>query len=136
MTKIESSVQTIHAAQEAIYNKLSDLSNLEALKGLIPEDKIQDFRCDRDSVSFSAAMAGPMCIRIVDREPLKTIKFGSDQSPVSFNLWIQLIETAPYETKMKITLHADIPFYLKPMIGGKLKDGVEKMAEMLTRLPY
>lgn len=31
MTKIESPIQTINASQEAIYNKLSDLSNLETL---------------------------------------------------------------------------------------------------------
>jgi hypothetical protein len=136
MTKIESSVQIIHAAQESVYNKLSDLSNLQLLEPFLPKDKITDFSCDYDSVSFSAAMAGKVTIRVVEREPLKTIKFGSDQSPVSFNLWIQLLPTAPYETKARITLHADIPFYLKPMIGNKLKDGVEKMAEMLTRLPY
>jgi hypothetical protein len=136
MTKYESSVQLIHAAQESVYNKLSDLTNLEMLKAVLPQDKIQDFTCDRDSVSFTAAMAGHVCIRIVEREPLKTIKFGADESPVKFNLWIQLLSTAPYETKARVTLHADIPFYLKPMIGNKLKDGVEKMAEMLTRLPY
>jgi carbon monoxide dehydrogenase subunit G len=106
------------------------------LKAVLPQDKIQDFACDRDSVSFTAAMAGKVCIRIVEREPIKTIKFGGDETPVKFNLWIQLLSTLPYETKVRVTLHADIPFYLKPMIGNKLKDGVEKMAEMLTRLPY
>lgn len=136
MTKIESSIQTIAAAQDAVYEKLSDLSNLEAIHSLIPADKVQDFQCDRDSVSFTAPMAGAVCIRIVEREPAKTIKFGGDPSPIPFNVWIQLIGTGPYETKAKVTLHADIPFYLKPMIGDKLRDGVEKMAEMLTKIQY
>ncbi len=146
MKKVESSIKTIHAAQSAIYARFSDLSHLQTMKEMIPADKkeelraklggkVSDFRSDSDSVSFNA-MGMPVTIRIVDREPEKTIKFGSDNSPIEFNFWIQLIGVGPYETKMKLTLHADIPFYLKPMIGSKLEEEIEQIAEALTRIPY
>ena len=42
MTKFESTVKVIPYSQERVYEKLSDLSNLEALKDRLPEDKVKD----------------------------------------------------------------------------------------------
>lgn len=131
-----SEVKTIYASSEAIFNKLSDLSNLEKVKDRIPQDKIQDLSFDRDSCSFSVSPVGKVEICIIEREEFKTIKFGSKQSPMAFNLWIQLVEAAPNDTRMRITLKADIPFLLKPMVGSKLKDGVNRIADALAMLPY
>ena len=38
MTKFESGVKVVPASQEAVYEKLSDLSNLEKVKDRLPED--------------------------------------------------------------------------------------------------
>ena len=37
---------------------------------------------------------------------------------------------------MKLTIDADIPFMLKAMVGSKLKDGVEKIADALAMINY
>ena len=42
MANFESSVKVIPYSQERVYAKLSDLSNLESVKGRLPEDKIHD----------------------------------------------------------------------------------------------
>ena len=42
MTKFESPVKVIPFSQERVYGKLSDLSNLEAIKDRLPEDKVKD----------------------------------------------------------------------------------------------
>ena len=39
-------------------------------------------------------------------------------------------------SKMKVTVKADIPMFLKPMIGSKLQDGVDKIADALAAIPY
>ena len=44
MSNFESSVKVIPYSQERVYNKLSDLSNLEAVKDRLPKDKVQDLR--------------------------------------------------------------------------------------------
>lgn len=131
-----SEVKTIYASSEAIFNKLSDLSNLEKVKDRIPQDKIQDLQFDRDTCSFSISPVGKVEISIIEREEFKTIKFGSTQSPMAFNLWIQLVEVSNTDTKMRVTLKADIPFLLKPMVGSKLKDGINRIADALAMLPY
>ena len=42
----------------------------------------------------------------------------------------------PESSKMKLTIEADIPFMLKPMVEGPLKDGIEKIADALSQIPY
>ena len=76
-------------------------------------------------------------IGIVDREePMKCVKYAADQSPVEITLWIQLLPNAPYETRCRVTIDVDIPFYLKPMVGKKLDGVADQLADMLTRIPY
>ncbi|MEG1903493.1 MAG: SRPBCC family protein, partial [Bacteroidales bacterium] len=132
MATYESPVKIIAASQEAVYNKFSNLSNLEAIKDRIPQDKIKDFEFDNDSVCFSVSPIGTLGMRIIEREPMKTIKFESEKSPIQFNLWIQLISTGPYETKVKLTLKAELSMFIKPMVSKPLQDALNKMADMMT----
>ena len=136
MTTFESPVKTINAAQEAIFNKLSNLNNLESIKDRIPQDKIQDFSFDQDSVHFSVSPIGKIGIQVIEREPYKTIKFQSVDSPIQFNMWIQLVALSETETKVKLTLKADINMFLKPMVSKPLQDALDKMADALTQMQF
>ena len=82
MTEFVSEVKTIPFNEDRIFNMLSDLSNLEKVQDRIPEDKIKDFEFDKDSCSFSVAPVGKITFQIVEREPNKTIKFTTTNSPV------------------------------------------------------
>jgi len=136
MTKFISDIKTIPHGNRIVYETLSDLNNLEKLKNRIPSDKIEDFTFDSDSCSFSVQPVGKIRFSIIDREPLKTIKLAADQSPVEVNVWIQLKETGEQETKMKLTVKADLNPFLKPMISKPLQDGINQIADMLTKIPY
>lgn len=136
MTQFESGIKMIPYSQEQVYAKLSDLNHLEAVKDRIPADKIEDLRFDADSVSFNVSPVGRLSLRIVDREPLKTIKFEAENSPIPFNLWIQLLPVTETECKMKLTIKAEINMFLKGMVSKPMQDGLEKLAEMLAVIPY
>jgi len=136
MTKFESSVKQIPYPVENVYRNISDLSNLERVRDRIPEDKLQDFQFDSDSVQVSVAPVGTIKLRIIEREENKCVKFETEQSPLPFNLWIQVLPVSETESKMKVTVKADIPFMLKGMVSGPLQDGVEKIADALAQIPY
>ncbi len=136
MTTFESPVRTVNASNEAIFNKLSDLNNLEYVKDKIPADKISDFSFDRDSVKFSIAPIGKIGLRIINRDPFKTIKFESEDAPLQFNLWIQIVSTAENESKIKITIKAELNMFIKPMVSKPLQQALDKMVDMLAVLPY
>jgi hypothetical protein len=136
MTKFESSVKQIPYPVEDVYRNISDLSNLERVRDRIPEDKLKSFSFDKDSVSVNVAPVGDLKLRIIEREEGKCVKFEGVQTPLPFNLWIQVLPVTATESKMKITVQADIPFMLKGMVAGPLQDGVEKIADALSQIPF
>lgn len=136
MTKFESSVKQIPYPVEDVYRNISDLSNLERVRDRIPEDKLKSFSFDKDSVSVNVAPVGDLKLRIIEREEGKCVKFEGVQTPLPFNLWIQVLPATATESKMKITVQADIPFMLKGMVAGPLQDGVEKIADALSQIPF
>ena len=148
-TTFESSIKQIFHKQESVYNTLSDLNNLQRLKDKfeqvkdqIPEDKkeqldkITDLTFDSDSISISAPMVGEIKMRIIDREAPKTIKFETENSPVPFNFWIQLLPTSETACKMKLTIKADLNPFIKGMVKKPLEEGIEKIADALAMIPY
>ena len=136
MTKFESSVKQIPYPVEDVYRNISDLSNLERVRDRIPEDKLNSFSFDQDSVSVNVAPVGDLKLRIIEREENKCVKFEGVQTPVPFNLWIQVLPVSETESKMKVTVQADIPFMLKGMVAGPLQDGVDKIADALSKVPF
>ncbi len=136
MTEFTSDIKTLPYSDEEIYAILSDLTNLERIKDKIPEDKIKEMTFDKDSCSFSVNPVGKVKFSIVDRDPFKTIKFTADETPVEVSMWIQLKQTAENETKMKLTVKADLNPFLKPMLSKPLQDGVNKIADVLSAIPY
>jgi carbon monoxide dehydrogenase subunit G len=136
MSKFESSIKQIPYPVEDVYRNISDLSNLERVRDRVPQEKLQDFQFDSDSVQVSVAPVGTIKLRICEREENKCVKFETEQSPLAFNLWIQVLPVTATESKMKVTVKADIPFMLKGMVSGPLQDGVEKIAEALAQIPF
>ena len=136
MTKFESSIKQIPYPQAAVYRNLSDLSNLEKVRDRVPEDKVKDFSFDKDSVTISADLVGKITLRICEREEPKCIKFETAQSPLPFNLWVQILPVTETTSKMKLTLKADIPLMLRGMVSRPLEDGLEKIADALAQIPY
>jgi hypothetical protein len=136
MTKFESSIKQIPYSVEDVYRNISDLSNLERVRDRIPEDKLNSFSFDQDSVSVNVAPVGDLKLRIIEREENKCVKFEGVETPLPFNLWIQVLPVSETESKMKVTVQADIPFMLKGMVAGPLQDGVDKIADALSKVPY
>lgn len=135
-TKFESTVKQIACSQEQVYNMLSDLSNIEKVRDRLPEDKVKNLSFDKDSVTVSVAPVGGITLTIVDREPHKTIKFTTSQSPLPFNLWVQLLPVTETTCKMRLTVKAELNPLVRGMIAGPLQDGIEKMADALAQINY
>lgn len=136
MSKFESSIKQIAYPQEDVYNMLSNLTNIERIKSQIPDDKLKDLTFDEDTISISVNPVGKISMRIIERDKPKTIKFASENSPLSFNFWIQILPTDDSSSKIKLTIDANIPFFAKGMVAGPLQEGVEKIADALAMIPY
>lgn len=135
-SKFESSVREIQSPQQKVYDALSNLQNLEKIRDRLPEDKIQDFTFDNDSVSVNVPPVGSIALQIIEREEPKTIKFESVNSPIAFNLWIQLLPLTEETCKMKLTIKAELNPFIKGMVAKPLQEGLEKMADVIQMIQY
>lgn len=136
MTSYESEIKTISSNEEVVFNVLSDLSRLESVRDKLPTDKVSGVSISKESVRFTVNGIGEIGFRIIDKEPYKTIKFESEQLPFVVNVWIQLKQVAENDTRMKLTLRAELPTMIKIMLGNKLGEAINKMADGLSQLPY
>jgi len=146
LNKYVSEVKLVNTNQQVVFNYLSNFENLSSYlnSGLIekiteklPQIKITDFESDQDSCKFNITGIGLAKIKIVTREPFKTVKVESSGGlPISFTFWIQLLPVDQYQTKMRLTLHAEMSMMIKMMAGNKLEEGIDQLADTLSKLPY
>ena len=154
--KIETGVKTVNYPQETVYAKISDLTNLKSIKEKFNNPELQEkmraetsdekieqigktletLEFDTDSVSMDVKPVGRVSISIIEREQPKLVKFSSTQSPVGFKMWVQLLPVTDDTCKMKITVDASVNPFVGAMIEKPLKEGAEKLADMLSKLPY
>lgn len=146
VSKYVSDVKIVNQNQEIIFNYLSNFENLSKYvnEGLlakmteqVPQIQISNFESDADSCRFEISGMGKTEISIIERDPFKTIKISSSGSmPVGIVFWIQLLPVTDYETKLRLTLDAEMSMMIKMMVNSKLEEGINRLAEMLAALPY
>ena len=129
-------MKQIPYSQEAVYRNISDLRNLEKVRDRIPEDKVKDFSFDADTISINVPPVCELKLRVVEREEPKCVKFETAQSPVPFNVWVQMLPVDEQSSKMKVTVKAELNPFIKGMVSGPLQDGVEKIADALAKIEY
>ena len=159
MTEYKSEVKTIFAPQENVFAKLSDMNNLAVIQQNLdnpdlqqrilqqvgdkvkPEqvesilEKLRTLQFDQDSVSGSSPI-GNITLRIIEREEPKTVKFALEGVSIPANMWIQLLPNGESQCAMRLTVKADLNFFVRQMVGSKLQQGVDGLATMLASIPY
>lgn len=160
MEKFESEIKYIQYPLEVVYNKMADLNHLSVIKdrfgdpdfvnaavsasgGKVSEkqmgdivDKVKGMTFTSDSVSVDVNPVGQLTLQIIEREVNKTIKFETVNSPVPMNMWIQLLPVSTGGCKMRLTVKAELNFFIRKMVEKPLREGVEKLADMLAMIPY
>jgi len=146
VSKYVSDIKIVNNNDQIIFNYLSNFENLSKYvnEGLlakmteqVPQIQISDFESDADSCRFQISGMGQAEIRILERDPFKTIKIGSSGSmPVEITFWIQLLPVSAYETKLRLTLSAEMSMMIKMLVNKKLEEGINRLADMLASLPY
>lgn len=137
MNTYESQIVKVPSDAAAIYAVVSDMRNLERVRELIPQDKVQELEIDTDYVRMKIDGLGQkIVIRIVDRIPGDTVKFGVENLPVEGNFWIQVKQVAPHDSRLKLTLKAEIPMMIAMMAGKKIQQGIDQAAQMMAQMPF
>lgn len=128
MDTFESKVVTIQRNELEIYDFISKFSNFTPF---IPTDKVEGWSATDDSCKIKV-QGIEVGLKIVEREPYKSIKVSGDGAPIEFNLWVQLKQVEEQDTKLKLTLKAELNFMMKTLLKNKLSEGLDAMADQIA----
>lgn len=153
LAKYESEVKHIALPQTEVYQRFSNLNNLSSIKERlgdpevqsklaeqVPADKLQQLAqyaegmtFTEDSLSIQSPL-GNITLRIIERDEPKCLKFASEGAPIQLYLWIQLLPHSVYETKLRVTIGAEVNFFMKGMVAKPLQQAANGLAQMLSAL--
>ena len=125
MSKFESRTGRVNVSSKTIFGFITDMRNF---KQFLPGKNLSNWQADNDSCSFEVSPIGKAHMKIVDTDPYKTVKYGGDGlNNTRFFLWIQLKEVSDSDTRVKITIMADINPMIKMMASGPINDFLDKL---------
>jgi carbon monoxide dehydrogenase subunit G len=132
LLEVVSKVGKIQNNEERIYLFLSDFRNLDSL---IPPE-VQGWKSNENSCQFlvKSQMIG---LEIVLREPFKMIKYqATDDSVMPFLFWVQLVKVSAYDTRIRLTVHAEVNAMMKIVLKKQLKKALDQLVDQLELIPY
>jgi carbon monoxide dehydrogenase subunit G len=134
MTKFESEVKAVPYPGEKIFNFLSDFDNFGEV---VPQDKIKNWQSFGDHCTFELDMVGEVGLRIVETTPPSTIKYEAEgNTPVNFFLWVQIKEVEDGDSRIKLTIKADMNPMIKMVASGPVKKFLEVLADGIASHKY
>ena len=127
----ESSVKAVSFAPEVIYNLLSDFNNFS---DIVQNQKVKDWASTADTCRFTVDSVGEVGLRIIEREPFATIKYTADgKTPFNFYLWVQIKEVAENDSRIKLTIKAEMNPMMKIMASQPIQKFLDTLAEVIAR---
>ncbi|HDR90394.1 MAG TPA: SRPBCC family protein [Bacteroidetes bacterium] len=134
MLKAESRIGTVKHSGKKIFEFLCDFRNYEKL---IPEGKINNWEAEEDSCRFSVDGLGEAGIRVVEKKPFQLIKLtGDGPYSIDFFMWVQIKEAGENDSRVKLTLQAEMNAMMSSMAKGPVKQFLDIMLDYLEKMDY
>ena len=125
MLKFESRIGKVSVGSKKIFVFITDMRNF---RQILPGKSITEWKADSDSCSFKVSPVGKAHLKIIDSDPDNFVKYAGDGlNNTQFFLWVQLKEVSENDTRVKITLKADLNPMIKTVASGPIKDFLEKL---------
>ena len=129
--EIKSKRGVVSKAPYELYMMFVDMRNF---LNFIPEDKKEGVTADYDSI-HAEVQGFNIGLKVKERVPYSRIVFQDDGAPFTFELALFFDPaTDPYKTDFQIILDAELNFMMKTLLGGKLKEALDKVVDALVAM--
>lgn len=108
-----------------LYMGFADLRNF---KQMLPDDKQGSVNATYDTLE-STVNGFKIGARVVGRFPYSRIELQDYNSPFHFELTLHFDEAPEGKTDFSINLRADLNLMMKTMLGGKIKDALDRIVD-------
>ena len=129
--EIKSKKAVVSKAPYELYMAFVDMRNFVQF---IPEDKKADVTADFDSIHAVVQGFG-IGVKVTGRTPYSRIDFADDGAPFQFNLTMHFDPASDlYKTDFQIVVNAELNFMMKTLLGGKIKEALDKVVDGLQAM--
>lgn len=149
MIEMKSNPVRLHGCASDVYNKLSNPENLsnvlakireqeEAAGNQIPADisrEIDNITTGPDYITMEGSPMGAITLRKGKCVADKYIEYIGEDTPVPMSVEFTLLPGHQQECEAVIALKAEIPVFIRPMVSGPLKKGVEMFSSLMANIP-
>lgn len=137
MSVYKSTPHAINLPVEKAFENISNLSRLQEYLDNLPKEelaRIGEIRFTDNSILIKAAAVGEIALNVTERVAPERVRFAAANAPVRMEALLNLTPATPETSSLVAEIDVDIPAMLKPMIGGKLQEAADKMADMVSFL--
>lgn len=137
MATYSSKPAVINRPIQEIFDRFSDLSNLQNQLKELPEEqlaRIGDVKFDTDSIAINTPQVGEIKFQVTERVAPGKIVFGSPSSPIPLKMTLTLKPVTGDSTEAVTAIDVEIPMMLRPLIGGKLQEAADQFSKLMSQL--
>lgn len=135
---------TLNAPATTVFDKLSNLENLQGLldkvpANQIPEDKRQMFeniKITHDTIEVPGGPMGNLIFRVTEREAPSRIRLKGEGIPIEMALVLNVKPLTDNSSSANVDIDINIPAMLKPMIGGQIQKIADQFGQVLGAIPF
>ena len=129
--EIKSKRAVVSKAPYELYMAFTDMRNFV---NFLPEDKKEGVSADYDSI-HAEVQGFNIGVRVKERVPYSRIEYQDDGAPFKFFLTMHFDPASdPYKTDFQIVVDAELNFMMKTLLGGKIKDALDKVVDSLVAM--
>lgn len=149
MIEMKSDAQVLNGTPADVYNRLTHPGNLQSVLTQAVEkarqtgkevpseldENIKKISFGDDYISFQGGPTGELTFRLGDCTQDADVKYVGDGTPVAIIIDFNLQPEGMDKCLMSIMVQADIPFFLRPMVQGPLRKGLDTFASLMQQIP-
>ena len=129
--EIKSKRAVVSKAPYELYMLLPDM---RTFVNLLPEDKKEGVEADYDWI-HAQVQSFNIGVKVVSRVAYSRIEYADDGAPFKFGLTLHFDPAHdPYKTDFQIVVDADLNFMMKAVLGGKIKEALDKVVDALVAM--
>ncbi len=131
MTKFQSKKVFVNASCEEVYEFMADFNNFEKLM----PSKVSGWEATNDTCSFKIDGIGTLSMRIVSKQPGKSINIISDgDNPVEYKLDCYFFKYGKNQCEIAIDFDAELNSFMKMVASNPLQNFVNMLAEKVKEV--
>lgn len=144
MESFKSEPHAIACDAATIYSKLTNPSliqqQIEAHADMIDAEARQHLdavKFTQDTISIQSPM-GEVTLALDHENSVQgqRVVYTASQSPVPINMVINLEPQADASTMSTAELQLNLPFFMRKMVEGQLREAANRFGELLARIPF